>query len=358
MHICLMNSASGWGGGERMFLELGEGFLAAGHAVTLVCRPGSALAARAAGNVETCELRCRSDFDIGSLRAVHALLRRRRSAALLCNWGRDCVLGGLAARLRGVPAIRVKAMEDTRPNLRNRIIYGGLLSGVVSVSRAVDSGLTAVGVPPERRYVVYNGIAVRPPAIDRAAARARFDLAAGDFAAAFTGRLVPEKGVDLLPSIVAAVRAAGVPLRLLLAGDGPLRGAVEGAVAAAGLADCVAFLGFVDDPLTVLRAADAAIMPSRTEAFPVAALEALAMQVPLVACAAGGLAEIVTHERSGLLVPVGDVRALAAQLVRLYRETGVGQRLAAGGAARAAELSRERMIDRYLEIVRALSRRA
>jgi len=354
MHVCLMNSAPGWGGGERMFLELAAGFRAAGHGATLVCRPGSVLAARAAGVVETCELPCRSDVDLFSLRGVHALLRRHASAALLCNWGRDCVLGGVAARVRGVPAIRVKAMEDTRRNLRNLLIYRVLLAGVVSVSHAVDAGLAEVGVPPERRRVIYNGIAVQPPPVDRAAARRRFGVATGEFVAAFTGRLVPEKGVDLLPAIVAAVRGAGVPVRLLVAGDGPLRAAVEAACAAAGAADHVTFLGFVDEPLLVLRAADVAVMPSRTEAFPVAALEALAMRVPLVACAAGGLAEIVAPEVSGLLTPIDDAPAFAAQLVRLYKEPDIGARLTVGGAARAEALSRERMIDQYVEMIRAL----
>jgi len=350
-----MNSAPGWGGGERMFLELAEGFRAAGHDATLVCRPRSALAMRANGVVDTCELPCRSDVDLSSLRAVHALLRQRASSALLCNWGRDCVLGGVAARLRGVPAIRVKAMEDTRRNLRNLLIYRGLLSGVISVSRAVDAGLDAVGVPPARRWVIYNGIAVTPPRLDRRAARARFDVPEAAFVVAFTGRLVPEKGVDLLPAIAAAVAAAGVPLRMLVAGDGPLRADLEAACVAAGVGDRVTLLGFVDEPLVVLRAADVAVMPSRTEAFPVAALEALAMGVPLVACAAGGLVEIVTPDVSGLLVPVGDVAAFAAQVVRLYKEADLGPRLLAGGAARAAELSRERMIDAYVDVIRALS---
>lgn len=355
MHICLMNSAPGWGGGERMFVELGEGFRAAGHAVTLVCRPGSALAARAAGLVETAELPCRSDVDLGSLWRIRALLRGHASTALFCNWGRDCVLGGMAARLLGVPAIRVKAMEDTRRNLRNLFIYRVLLSGVVSVSHAVDAGLGSIAVPAVRRRVIYNGIAVRPPGLDRAAARARFGLDPGAFVAGFTGRLVPEKGADVLPAIAEAVRAAGVPFRLLVAGEGPLRGPIEAACAARGVGGLVTLLGFVDDPLVVLRAADVAVMPSRTEAFPVAALEALAMRVPLVACAAGGLVEIVASETSGLLTPVGDVAAFAAAVVRLHREADLGRRLAAGGAARARELSRERMIDQYVDMIRALA---
>jgi glycosyltransferase involved in cell wall biosynthesis len=354
MNLCLINSASGWGGGERMFLELALGFREAGHATTVVARPGSVLAGRLPAHIDAYLLSCRSDFDLLSLAKLFRLFRRRRVAAVFCNQGRDCVLAGLAALPLGIPVVRVKAMEETRRNPRNWLIYRGLLSAVVCVSQAVQLGLAELRLPSSRSIVIPNGIEIAVPDIDRLTARQRFGVAAHQFAVAFTGRFVREKGVDLLPAIAAELVAKGVPLRLLMAGDGPLRPAVEAEVQRLGLDGVASFLGFLDDPLPLLVAADAALMPSRTEAFPVAALEALALGAPLVACCAGGVVEIVEDGETALLVPPEDTAGLAAALLRLNREPDLALRLRSRGRIRASEFSRPRMIQSYEALVQRL----
>jgi glycosyltransferase involved in cell wall biosynthesis len=341
-----------------MFLELALGFRAAGHAVTVVCRPGSVLAQRVPAGIETCLMPCRSDFDVATLVQLFRLFRRRRYHAVFCNQGRDCVLAGLAALPMRLPVVRVKAMEATRRNPRNWLIYHVLLSAVVSVSGPVQAGLAHLGIPPERLHVIHNGVEITVPSIERAAARARFDVRDTDFAVAYTGRLLREKGVDLLPEIASRLVAAGVPLRLLVAGDGPLRAELEVACAARQLGGHVSLLGFLDEPLSVLLAADAAVMPSRTEAFPVAALEALAMGTPLVACRAGGLVEIVAHEDTALLAAPEDPTALAAALLRLYKDRQLARQLSERGRVRARHFSRERMIEQYKHLVGQLNPKA
>src|SRR5262249_16879964 len=114
VNVCLMNSAPGWGGGERMFLELALGFQEAGDGVTAVCRPGSELEARLATRVPLQALPCRSDWDVRTLWSLARLFRRGRYDAVFCNFGRDCVLAGVAAWPMGLPVVRVKAMEETR----------------------------------------------------------------------------------------------------------------------------------------------------------------------------------------------------------------------------------------------------
>jgi glycosyltransferase involved in cell wall biosynthesis len=349
-----MNSAPGWGGGERMFLELALGFRAAGHAVTVVARPGSALAARLPAEMPRHLLPCRGDFDLRTLLGLHRLLRDGPCDAVLCNWGRDCVLAGVAAWPRRIPVVRVKALEETRRNLRNLFIYRVLLAAVVSVSTPVQDGLRELHIPAERLRIIHNGVDIVPPPIDRAAARTHYGAGTSDFVVAYIGRLVREKGVDLLPETTAHLRGAGVPVRLFIAGEGNLRSEIEAACDRHNLGDHVHFLGFVDDPLPLLAAADAAVMPSRTEAFPVAALEALALGTPLVACRAGGLTEIITDEETGLLVEPENPAAIAAALRRVYQEPELAQRLREQGRRHAGDFSRAVMIARYEELIREL----
>jgi glycosyltransferase involved in cell wall biosynthesis len=136
----------------------------------------------------------------------------------------------------------------------------------------------------------------------------------------YAGRLSPEKGVE---ELVAATRGMNV----VVAGDGPLRAQVSGA------------LGFVPhDELQHLYARAAVVAcPSRREGFGVACLEAMAHGRPVVASAVGGLKDLVVDGETGLLVPPGDPEALRAALERLLADGELRRRLGAAGRERARE---------------------
>ena len=102
-----------------------------------------------------------------------------------------------------------------------------------------------------------------------------------------------------------------VPSRLLLMGDGPERSKAEWLVNKKGLRNKVEFLGKLDRVVDKLSIADLALMPSEMESFGLAALEAMACEVPPVATAVGGVPEVIDHGRSGFLAKVGDVETMA-----------------------------------------------
>ena len=136
----------------------------------------------------------------------------------------------------------------------------------------------------------------------------------------YAGRLSPEKGVR---ELVAA--ADGIPL--VVAGDGPLRDEVPGA------------LGFVphDELERLYERAAVVACPSRREGFGVVCAEAMAYGRPVVAGDVGGLRDLVVHEETGLLVPPGDVEALRAALLRLLGDADLRRRFGEAGRARIAE---------------------
>jgi len=181
-----------------------------------------------------------------------------------------------------------------------------------------------------RLTVVANGI--EPPVSDparRAAARALLGLADGDVAGVYLGELEERK--DPLTAVHAA-RAAGRPFVLLVAGDGPLRAAVE---ALAG--SSVRVLGYRDDPDALLAAADVFVMPSRREGLSFAVLEAMGHGLAMVVADGPGNPEAVGD--AGLVLPAGDVGAYTAA----FRE------LAYDSSRRAAlgERARERVVERF-----------
>lgn len=162
----------------------------------------------------------------------------------------------------------------------------------------------------------------------------------------------PVKRVPMVIDLLARVRQAA-PARLLLIGDGPERGRVEARVRQLGLKDHVRLIGKQEHFAELLRGAAAFALPSETESFGLAALEALSSGVPVVASAVGGLGEVVRHGDTGFLAPADDLDGMAAALARLVAEPTL--RAEMGRAARADVLARFRqapMIARYEALYR------
>jgi glycosyltransferase involved in cell wall biosynthesis len=143
--------------------------------------------------------------------------------------------------------------------------------------------------------------------------------------------LAPVYGIDLLVRAFAQVsQGSPVALRLRLVGGGPQRAELEALAWQLGVAQQVEFIGPVrhDEVPAQLREFDVYAAPSRQESFGVAVVEAMACGLPVVVSDAGGLPDVVQHEVNGLVVPVGDVAALAQALQRLIEGPVLRQRLA------------------------------
>ena len=165
----------------------------------------------------------------------------------------------------------------------------------------------------------------------------------------------PLKRVEDVVRVFARVREAapGRSAVLRLVGDGPDRPRVTALARALGVEESVQMLGERVDLPEVLRAADVFLLPSETESFGLAALEAMACGVPVVASAVGGVPEVVTDGESGFLRPVGDVAGMADAVLRLIGDRALARRMSAAARARAeTTFRREPAVDRYLDVYR------
>ncbi len=156
----------------------------------------------------------------------------------------------------------------------------------------------------------------------------------------------PVKRIGDVVKIFAAVRKQ-LPATLILVGDGPERDGAEQQVDSLGLRKNVRFLGKVESVGDVLRGADLFLLPSATESFGLAALEAMACAVPVVASAVGGVPEVVQDGESGWLAPAGDVATMAARALQLLGDPTEHERLKRNAAARALEFATDRVVPRY-----------
>ncbi|HUW84753.1 MAG TPA: glycosyltransferase family 4 protein [Phycisphaerae bacterium] len=168
---------------------------------------------------------------------------------------------------------------------------------------------------------------------------------------AFLGRLSHEKGLDVLLRALALLPER-LPFHLTVAGDGPLRHELGELASELGLNGRVTWLGFCEHITDVLHRADVCVVPSRTESFGLAVVEAMAAGVACVASCTGGIKEMITNGVDGLLVAPDDPQALAERLEALLVD---GQmRKALGRAARDTALARysqRRMIRQTLDLL-------
>lgn len=205
--------------------------------------------------------------------------------------------------------------------------------------------------------VVPNGIDVHrmPFVADRRAARGAAGLAPERPLVAQVGRLTAQKDHPTFLGAAAVVAERRRDVDFLVVGEGPLRGELESFAQTLGLGERVRFTGLRHDVPALLQGVDVLALTSRFEGFPNVLLEAMASGAVAVATDVGGCRELVVPEVSGLLVPPGDPRAVAAAILRVLGDRGLATRLAR--EARRAVESRftvEAMAQRTMEIYASL----
>lgn len=229
-----------------------------------------------------------------------------------------------ARALVDVP-ILVTSCHNVNEGGRARMLYYRLTDRLAdlttNVSHAAVERYVRIGAAPAGRIrYMPNGIDTdrfRPDEERRRAAQASLGISPDTFVWLAVGRLEAQKDYPNL--LAAAARALDSSQRLLIVGDGGLRGDLEARIAAMGLGDRVQLLGLRPDVPDLMCAADAYVMSSAWEGLPIVLLEAAASGLPSVVTDVGGNRQIVDHGRTGMVVPSGDADALSDQMGRLCR---------------------------------------
>jgi glycosyltransferase involved in cell wall biosynthesis len=226
---------------------------------------------------------------------------------------------------------------------------------VIAISEAVGRFVRQVeGIDAAKVVTVHYGL--EPPEIAadaRESGRARLDIAADVPLIGAFGRLVAQKGFDVLLDAVAQVHQTHPAARFVIVGDGSLRADLEAQAAALELGEVVTFAGWVDNARTLMPACDVISVPSRWEGFGLVTLEAMGYSVPLVASRASALPEIILDGETGLLVPPEDAAALAGAFDQLLGDPARAERLGKAGRDRLHNtFSVERMVDATLDVYR------
>lgn len=270
---------------------------------------------------------------------------------------------GLAARFAGLPAL-MTVHSDRHDNWRQRLLAGLVFRGfdrIVAVGGRVADGLTFSwpSVGPKLR-IIHNG--VEDPAgagVPSVPLRTLLNISPGEILIGTVGRLAPEKGhIDLVRAFRIAL-AREKSLRLVIVGEGPMRGPIEEEVASAGLMGRVHLPGSLLHTSSLISAFDLFVLPSLREGLPLSLLEAMTAGLPCIATPVGSVGEVIEDGVTGRLVSPGDPQGIADAILKLLASPGERAQL----AARARELalrdySASRMVAAYERLYEDLAARS
>lgn len=324
--------------------------------------PGGALTPLVSATVPVYELRRKAGNDPSLVWQLYRVFRRARPHIVHTHaWG-TLIEGWIAARLARVPVVihgEHGTLQGKRYQLRVQRHAWSRVDRVLAVSsRLAEKLAAATGFPLDRIQVIRNGVDLaRFGTTDRAAARHALGIDEKTVVIGTAGRLVPVKDHATLLEALALMAARGVRCQALIAGDGPLREALDAKARALGLADRVRWLGHRPDIEGVFAALDVFVLSSSSEGLSNTILEAMASGVPVVATRVGGADELVEDGVSGVLVAPESAAALAQGLERFVADRAL--RAAAGAAGRHRALTAfgiDRMLQDYLALYCQLGR--
>lgn len=347
-----MNSGRALGGTEKVLLDSAHRLAARGERVAALLAPGAALDPLSDG-LAAAGARAERWEEVGSPGAHFARTVRRLAARppdvvhLHLPWPHANPWFAAAARLAGVGAVVATEhiqfpARSRRRDARKRLL-APLVDRTVAVSRGVADDLTGRwGYRADRVVVIPNGVdgAVFRGADGAARARGRARLAVGEGATLVgsVGRLEEQKNFGALVRAAGALAGRFPGLHVAIAGEGSEAAALAAAAETCGLAGRVRLPGRIDDVPDLLAALDVFVLPSLWEGMPLSLLEAMAMEVPVVATATPGAAEVLGGgEPAGVLVAPGDDAALAEAIASLLADPARASAFGRAGAARVRE---------------------
>ncbi|MQM39108.1 N-acetyl-alpha-D-glucosaminyl L-malate synthase [wastewater metagenome] len=335
-------------GGALQVLMLLRGLAASPGRHVLVCPAGSEIAEAAQGVADrVVAMPVRGDLDVAFGARLYRVLREENADLVHLHSRRGAdVIGGIAARLAGVPAVLSRRVDNPERRWWVALKYR-LYAHVITISEGIREVLLAEGLAPERVTCVPSAVDTQTyrPGGDRAWFRREFGLADDEAVVGMAAQFIPRKGHRVLVAAAPAVLAAHPRTRFLLFGRGPGEAAIRSLVHGQGLADRFVFAGFRTDMAHIFPCLDVLAHPAYMEGLGVTLLQAAACGVPVVASAAGGIKEAVMDGESGWLISPGEPGILADRLNGLLSSTRERQEM--GGRARDFVVDRfsvERMV--------------
>ena len=340
--VCLFNSQSTWGGGEKWHFDVASQLKRRDIQVVYISSPGSPLSRR----MEKIGVRGYqkkisnlSFLNPVKLMSLSRLLRKEKVGSIVMNLSGDMKIASNAARFAGVPKIiyRRGSAIPIKNSPLNRFLFRKVITGIIANSREVKRTIlinNELLVPEEKISIIYNGVNLERFTPRPGTLRSKRN---GEIILGCAGRLSEEKGhihlLDLMNELSGGPRA----FKLLLAGEGRLMNNLQRRSRKLGLEKRVEFLGFVNDMPEFFHSIDIFLLPSHSEGFSNAVIEAMASAKPVIAFDVGSTSEVIVDGKTGYIVRSNSVEEMARKVLELSSNQDLLESMGLEGRKRVEE---------------------
>lgn len=353
VRVLHVQKVAGIGGSERHLLALLPSLAEVGvetRMCVLATRHAAVFVdAAERGDVDVVVMPAGPDINPVLVPKLVAEIRRFRPDVVHTHLVHADLHGQVAARVSRVPGVSsihgAPAFYRRQPYRSVGRLAGRLARRRIAISEYLAGYVAELGLaPPDRIRVVPYGIdagAWAPQEGEREQARRAMGIDEDVVTVGIASRLIEGKGLDLFVQAMAGAMSRAPDMRLLVAGDGPLRARLTELARSTCPPGRARFLGFVADVRSFMHACDVVAFsssPALGEGFGLAALEAMAAGRPVIATDVGPLAEVVAHDVTGIVVPAGSAPRLCDAILSLAQDAGLRRRMGAEGAKRAVEV--------------------
>jgi glycosyltransferase involved in cell wall biosynthesis len=365
MTVLLLISSEGYYGVENMIVNLAAGL------ARLDCRcvlavfhdsriPHTEIADRArARGIQHELIPCSGRFDLRALAHLRSLTRSCQVDVVHSHGYKADIYASAAAAWSGTRLVATcHNWLGTSWNMRAYASLDRLclraFDRIAFVSDTVAQTLRDSGIPDDKLQMIPNGVDIERFEEAPATLRAEF-VGDGEFVVGCVGRLVPDKGGDILLRAAQDILKLRPKTRFVLIGDGPAKQEWQSLAHGLGIANQVTFAGAREDMPAVYASLDILVHPSLCEAMPMCLLEAMAAGKAVIATPVGAVPKLVNPEQTGILVAPGDVQALASSILRLIDAPEERRLMGTNGRLRAREnFSTQSMSQQYLELYQGI----
>ncbi len=342
-----------WRGGQNQALLLLKGLCERGHAPELIAAEGSSLSHRASKAGIFVHKVSRGLLRLPAAAKIATLLRDGRIQLVHANEAHGLTAAWFAGVQRHVPFVVSRRVGyPIGKSAIARARYNSA-SCILANSQWVAVQAAASGAKKEKLRVVYEGVAIRNRTTpeQRRVARARWGIADDGPLLGCVAVLLPDKGQEFLIGALAELRKEYPNARLLLAGEGSYRPALERLAKSLDLLTSVIFAGFVKDIESVYEALDIFLFPALFEGLGTSLLAAMGYAIPSVASRRCAFPEIIENEKSGLLVEEPDAQLILAAVKKLLIDPQIARELGEQGRNQVElKFSVDRMVDETIKV--------